>query len=54
MTHNMKIKYPLYISENPFIYSLFSRLRDLYPTSVKYVSHTVVFCISQCETENLP
>ena len=28
MTHNMKIKYPLYISENPFIYSLF---------------HTVVF-----------
>ena len=32
MTHNMKIKYPFYISENPFIYSLFLTLRDLYPT----------------------
>ncbi len=35
MTHNMKIKYPLYISENPFIYSLFH--------TAGFVSHTVVF-----------
>lgn len=33
MTHNMKIKYPFYISENPFIYSLFH--------TVKYKSRSV-------------
>ena len=33
MTHNMKIKYPFYISENPFIYSLFH--------TAGFVSHTV-------------
>ena len=32
MTHNMKIKYPFYISENPFIYSLFH--------TAGFVSHT--------------
>ena len=42
MTHNMKIKYPLYISENPFIYSLFHTAGFVSHT-VKYVSHTVVF-----------
>ena len=49
MTHNMKIKYPFYISENPFIYSLFhtvgfvSHSVKYVSHSVKYVSHTVVF-----------
>ena len=42
MTHNMKIKYPFYISENPFIYSLF-HTAGFVSHSVKYVSHTVVF-----------
>ena len=42
MTHNMKIKYPFYISENPFIYSLF-HTAGFISHSVKYVSHTVVF-----------
>ena len=42
MTHNMKIKYPFYISENPFIYSLFHTV-GFVSHSVKYVSHTVVF-----------
>ena len=42
MTHNMKIKYPFYISENPFIYSLFHTAGFVSHT-VKYVSHTVVF-----------
>ena len=42
MTHNMKIKYPVYISENPFIYSLF-HTAGFVSHSVKYVSHTVVF-----------
>ena len=42
MTHNMKIKYPFYISENPFIYSLFYTA-GFVSHSVKYVSHTVVF-----------
>ena len=40
MTHNMKIKYPFYISENPFIYSLFHTAGFVSHT-VKYVSHTV-------------
>ena len=42
MTHNMKIKYPFYISENPFIHSLFHTAGFVSHT-VKYVSHTVVF-----------
>ena len=42
MTHNMKIKYPFYISENPFIYSLFHTAGFVSHT-VKYISHTVVF-----------
>ena len=42
MTHNMKIKYPFYISENPFIYFLFHTAGFVSHT-VKYVSHTVVF-----------
>ena len=42
MTHNMKIKYPFYIPENPFIYSLFHTV-GFVSHSVKYVSHTVVF-----------
>ena len=42
MMHNMKIKYPFYISENPFIYSLFHTAGFVSHT-VKYVSHTVVF-----------
>ena len=42
MTHNMKIKYPFYISENPFIYSLF-HTAGFVSHSMKYVSHTVVF-----------
>ena len=47
MTHNMKIKYPFYISENPFIYSLFhtagfvSHTAGFVSHTVKYVSHTV-------------
>ena len=39
MTHNMKIKYPFYISENPFIYSLFHTAGFVSHT-VKYISHT--------------
>ena len=42
MTHNMKIKYPFYIPENPFIDSLFHTV-GFVSHSVKYVSHTVVF-----------
>ena len=42
MTHNMKIKYPFYISENPFIHSLFHTAGFVSHT-VKYISHTVVF-----------
>lgn len=42
MTHNMKIKYPFYISENPFIYSLFHTAGFVSHT-VKYIFHTVVF-----------
>ena len=42
MTRNMKIKYPFYISENPFIYSLFHTV-GFVSHCVKYVSHTVVF-----------
>ena len=42
MTHNMKIKYPFYIPENPFIYSLFHTV-GFVSHCVKYVSHTVVF-----------
>ena len=42
MTHNMKIKYPFYISENPFIYSLFHTV-GFVSHSVKYIFHTVVF-----------
>ena len=42
MTRNMKIKYPFYISENPFIYSLFHTAGFVSHT-VKYVSHSVVF-----------
>ena len=41
MTHNMKIKYPFYISENPFIYFLF-HTAGFVSHYVKYVSHTVV------------
>ena len=53
MTHNNENKNtPFYISENPFIYSLF-HTAGFVSHSVKYISHTVVFCISQCETENL-
>ena len=42
MTHNMKIKYPFYFPENPFIDSLFHTV-GFVSHSVKYVSHTVVF-----------
>ena len=38
----MKIKYPFYISENPFIYSLFHTAGFVFHT-VKYISHTVGF-----------
>ena len=59
MTHNMKIKYPLYISENPFIYSLF-HTAGFVSHSVKYVSYTVVFVfhsvkqrICLCNSKNM-
>lgn len=47
MTHNMKIKYPFYISENPFIYSLFHTAGFVFHSVKQRICHSKITYIQK-------